>query len=134
MDIKHFLFSAICIGIANIMIEWFFIGFLFHRYQALTPQTWRAETSKSYAMSSLLSILFGVLFTFFYFKIGSRYVIYGNLLSACKFGLICFACFAVIEQINEAIYLNVARGFTYGKLVASFFTYIAAACIACLFY
>ena len=134
MNIKHFLFSAICIGIANILIEWFFIGFLFHKYQALTPQTWRKETSKSYALSSLLSILFGVFFTFFYFKIGSKYVLYGDLMSACKLGLVCFVCFAVIDQLNGAIYVNLARGFTAGKLLASFFTFLAAACIASLFY
>jgi hypothetical protein len=35
----HFILSAICIGVANTCIEWFIIGYLFHKYQALTPQT-----------------------------------------------------------------------------------------------
>ena len=134
MYIKHFIFSAICIGLANIFIEWFFIGFLFHKFQALTPQTWRKESGKSYAYSSLLSLLFGALFTLFYFKIGSRYVIYGNLLSACKFGLLCFGCFVVIREINSAIYINLDRRFTVGSLLASLFTFLAAAVIACLFW
>jgi len=134
MHIKHFLFSALCIGVANILIEWFFIGFLFHKYQALTPQTWRKESYKSYSYSSLLSLLFGALFTLFYFKIGTRYVIYGNVLSACKFGLLCFGCFVLIREINSAIYVNFDRRFSVGSLLASLFTFLAAATIACLFY
>lgn len=134
MHIKHFLFSAICIGVANILIDWFFIGFLFHKFQALTPQTWRKESGKSYAYSSLLSLLFGALFTLFYFKIGTRYVIYGNVLSACKFGLLCFGCFVLIREINSAIYINLDRRFTIGSLLASLFTFLVAAIIACLFY
>jgi hypothetical protein len=134
MSIKHFVFSAICIGFANIFVEWLFIGFLFHKYQALTPQTWRKESSKSYAYSSIISFLFGVLFTLFYFKIGTRYVIYGNVLSACKFGLLCFGCFALLLELGNAIYINYDRKFVAGKLLASLFSYLAAAIIACMFY
>jgi len=134
MNIKHFVFSAICIGVANIFIEWFFIGFLFYKYQALTPQTWRKETTKSYTYSSLLSLVFGALFTLFYFKIGSKYVVYGSVLSACKFGLLCFGCFVLIREINSAIYVNFDNRFTVGALLASLFTFLAAASIACLFY
>lgn len=134
MSAKHFIFSAICAGVANIFIEWFFIGFLFHKYQALTPQTWRKESSKSYAYSSLLSLLFGALFTLFYFKIGTRYVIYHDLFSALKFGLFSFGCFAFLPEIANAIYINYDKRFVAGKLLAALFSYLAAAVIACLFY
>src|ERR1017187_1991085 len=83
----HFILSAICIGFANIFIEWFIIGFLFHKSQAFTPNTWKPESSRSYLYSSLLSFLFGALFTFFYFKVGVNYVVEGSIWSHIKLGL-----------------------------------------------
>jgi hypothetical protein len=133
MTATHFILSAICIGVANTCIEWFIIGFLFHKAQALTPNTWKPENNRSYMYSTLLSFVFGALFTLFYWKIGSKYVIAGSLYSHLKLGLICFACFAFILEIGNAIYINYDKKFVAGKLIASCLTYIAAAIIASLF-
>src|SRR5471030_2393673 len=134
MSTTHFVLSAFCIGIANTCIEWFIIGFLFHKAQSLTPQTWRTENKSSYMYSTLLSFLFGGLFTFFYLKIGRHYVLRHDLLSACKLGLICFACFAFILEISNAIYINYDKKFMLGKLIAACLSYSAAALIAGLFW
>jgi hypothetical protein len=134
MTASHFIISAICIGLANTCIEWLIIGFLFHKAQAVTPQTWRAESKSSYMYSTLLSFVFGALFTFFYLKIGSRYVIPGNILSDCKLGLICFACFSFVSAVNNAIYINYHKNFVVGTLIASCISYMAAAVIAGMFY
>jgi hypothetical protein len=133
MSVTHFVLSAICIGVANTCIEWFFIGFLFHKFQALTPNTWKPESSKSYMYSTLLSFLFGALFTFFYWKIGAHYVIYGNIWSHIKLGFICFACFSLFQGINSAIYVNYDKKFVLGTLIASCLNFMAAAVIAGLF-
>ena len=133
MSATHFILSAICIGFANICIEWFIIGFLFHKSQALTPNTWKPESSRSYLYSSLLSLLFGALFTFFYFKVGVNYVLEGRTWSHIKLGLICFACFSFILEISNAIYINYDKKFVAGKLIASCLTYTTAAVIAGLF-
>jgi hypothetical protein len=134
MTTTHFILSAICIGLANTCIEWFIIGFLFHKSQSLTPQTWRPETNKSYLYSTLLSFLFGVLFTFFYWKIGFHYVRYGSLWSHIKLGLICFACFSLVSGINNAIYVNYDKKFVAGTLIASCLSFSAAAVIAGFFF
>ena len=134
MITTHFILSAVCIGVAGTIIEWFVIGFLFHKYQALTPQTWRAENKKSYLYSTLLSFLFGALFALFYWKIGWHYVIKGSVLSHIKLGLICFACFSFVSGINSSIYINYDKRFTAGLLIASCLNYIAAALIAGFFY
>jgi len=134
MSVSHFVLSAVCIGFANTCIEWFIIGFLFHKFQAVTPQTWRAESNRSYMYSTLLSFLFGALFTFFYLKIGSHYVLRGNVWSNIKLGIICFACFSFILEIGNAIYINYDNKFVAGKLTASCLSYIAAAIIVGLFY
>lgn len=134
MSALHFVFSAVCIGIANTCMEWFLIGFLFHKAQALTPHTWRPESYKSYTYSTLLSLLFGALFTVFYIKIGSHYVIGRDILSDLKLGIICFVCFSFISEIGNSIYINYAGKFVAGKLIASCLSYAAAAVIAGLFY
>jgi len=135
MSISHFALSSVCIGFANTCIEWFIIGFLFHRFQAITPQTWRPESNRSYLYSTLLSFLFGVLFTFFYFKIGRHYILRSNILwSDIKLGIICFACFSFIPEVGNAIYINYNNKFSIGKLIASCLSYIAAAIITGLFY
>jgi hypothetical protein len=133
MTATHFILSAISIGFASTLIEWFVVGFLFHKYQALTPQTWRPESNKSYMYSTLLSFLFGVLFTLFYFKIGANYVVEHNIWSHIKLGLICFACFSFISGINSSIYVNYDRKFVAGLLIASCLSYVAAAIIASFF-
>jgi hypothetical protein len=133
MTTVHFISSAVCIGIANICIEWFFIGFLFHKAQALTPQTWRPESNKSYLYSTLLSFVFGALFTIFYIKVGVNYVMLGNIWSHIKLGLISFGCFGLIMGISNAIYINYSRKFVIGMLIASALTYVSAAVIAGFF-
>ncbi len=130
----HFILSAVCIGVANTFIEWFTIGFLFHKTQALTPQTWRPESNKSYVYSTFLSLLFGALFTFFYLKIGAPYVLAGSIWSHIKLGLICFACFSFILEAGNAVYINYDKKFMLGKMIASCLSYVAAAVIASLFY
>jgi hypothetical protein len=134
MNPFHFILSTISIGVANTCIEWLFVGYLFHNSQATTPQTWRPESSKSYMYSTLLSFLFGLLFTFFYLKIGSKYVIRDNIWSHLKLGLMCFGCFTLIREINNAIYTNYDKKFTAGILIASCLTYMVSAIVAGLFY
>jgi len=134
MSAIHFILSGISIGFANTAIEWFLIGFLFHKYQATTPQTWRPENYASYTYSTVLSMVFGLLFTFFYIKIGSHYVIGHSMLSDAKLGIICFACFSFIAEIGSSIYVNLDKMFVTGKLLASCVSYVAAAIIAGLFF
>jgi len=134
MTTLHFILSAICIGFANTCIEWFIIGFLFHKSQALTPNIWKPESTRSYMYSTLLSFLFGTLFTLFYIKIGAKYVIPGSIWSHIKLGLLCFACFGFILEISNAIYINYDKKFVVGKLIALGLNYMVAAVIAGLLF
>ena len=129
----HFILSTVCIGFADSLIMGVVIGFLFHKSQSLTPQTWRAETNTSHLYSTLLSFLFGALFTLFYIKIGSHYVLPGNIWSGCKLGVICFAAFSFIAEVTNAIYINYDKKFMLGKLIASGLKYVASAIIAGVF-
>jgi len=134
MTAVHFTLSAACIGLANILIDWIIIGFLFHKSQALTPNTWKPESSGSYVYSIFLSLLFGAFFTLFYLKIGSKYVLAHNFWSHVKLGLICFAAFSFVTEINSFIYINYNRKFALGKMIASCLSIVAASLIASHYY
>ena len=134
MTTSHFIFSTVSIGLANTVVDWLIIGSLFHQYQRLTPQTWRKENYSSYTYSTILSFVFGALFTLFYVKIGSHYVLPANTLSNCKLGLICFGCFTLITELGNAIYVNYNKAFVVGKLIAAAINFTVAALIAGYFY
>ncbi len=133
MSTIHFILSAICM-ICKYDHRMVYYWFSDPQVPGLTPQTWRPESYKSYAYSTLLSFLFGALFTFFYIKIGVNYVLPGVVWSNIKLGLICFACFSLVSGINNAVYVNYDKKFVAGLLTASCLNYIAAAIIASFFY
>jgi hypothetical protein len=120
-----FFLTVIVIAVAVTFIQCFFTGFLFHRYQSVTPSTWRKESNRSYAASMLLSLFFAFMFTVvFYFwksKSGDIYLIDG-----IKFGLVCWLTFSVITEIGRAIYVNFSRMFVLGQCLSSLFEYVAA--------
>jgi hypothetical protein len=120
-----FFLTVIAIAVVVTFIQWFFIGFLFHKYQSRTPSTWRKESSRSYAASTILTLFFAFMFaTIFYFwksKSGGIYFIDG-----LKFGLVCWLTFSVTTEIGSAIYVNFSRMFVLGRCVSSLFEYIAA--------
>jgi hypothetical protein len=134
MSVTYFILSSVCISLTNICIEWFIVGFLFQIIPALAPNAWKPEDNRSYGYRILLSLIFGVIFTIFYIKVGSKYVLPGDIWSHCKLGLICFACFGFILEMSNAIYINNNKKFVVGKLVSSSLSYMAAAIIAGEFY
>jgi energy-coupling factor transporter transmembrane protein EcfT len=44
-------------GVLAIFTSWLWMGVVFHRYQKLTPNTWRPENNRSYALSSAITFL-----------------------------------------------------------------------------
>jgi len=120
-----FFLTAIVIAVALTFIQWLFIGFLFHKYQSETPSTWRKESNRSYAASTILSLFFAFLFTviFYFWKSRSGDI---DLLDGIKFGLLFWLAFSVTTEIGNAIYVNYSRMFVLGKCLSSLFEYVAA--------
>ena len=127
----HFFLAVLFITIAISSIQWLFIGFLFHKYQAPTPQTWRKETGRSYALSTLLSVFFAYMFTFIFFTWKSRNGAMG-ILDGIEFSLICWLGFSIPLEIGNAIYVNYSRMFVFGKCISSLVEYTSAGIIASL--
>ena len=125
----HFFLVVIIIAIAIVLIQWFFTGFLFHKYQALTPSVWRKESTLSYAASSLLALFFAFMFTLIFSlwknKNGSM-----DFINGIEFGFICWLTFTIPIEVGSAIYINYSRMFAVGKCVSSLFEYLVAGVIA----
>src|SRR5580658_8179900 len=105
---KYFL-AAIAIAVAITCIQWFFIGFLFHKYQALTPATWRKEGGRSYAASTVISLFFSFMFVtvFSIWKNGCDCsMVTGD---GFIFGAFFWLAFSITAEINSAIYVNYSR-------------------------
>jgi hypothetical protein len=127
----RFLLTVIVVAVADIFIQWFFIGFLFHKYQGLTPSTWRKESNRSYMASMILSLFLAFMLTVvFYFWKSRSGGIY--LMDSVKFGLLCWLAFSVTTEIGNAIYVNYSRMFVLGKCLSSLFEYVAASIAAAL--
>jgi hypothetical protein len=120
-----FSLTVIVIAVAVTFIQWLFTGFLFHKYQSLTPSTWRKESNRSYTASMILSLFFAFMFTaIFYFWKSKSGDIY--LFDGIEFGLVCWLTFSVTTEIGNAVYVNYSRMFVLGKCLSSLFEYVAA--------
>ena len=124
-----FFIAVLIITVAITCIQWFFIGFLFHKYQASTPATWRKESSRSYAASSFISLFFAFMFTIILSLWKDKYGAIG-LMDGIKFGAIFWLTFSVTTEVGSAIYVNYSRMFVVGKCLSSLVEYIAAGLVA----
>lgn len=101
------------------------MGFLFHRFQQLTPNTWRRESGTSYALSSALHVLAAVgiaaLFTIStrahtpHFPMG----LHGALL----FGFVCWGVFALPIILEGAVFINLHPLVVVGRLLGLAFDF-----------
>lgn len=126
-----FFLAVIAIAVAITFVQWLFIGFLFHKYQAATPMTWRKENSRSYAASTILSLFFAFMFTLVISLWISKYGTM-NSMEGIEFGAICWLTFAIPIEIGTAIYVNYSGMFVAGKCLSSLFEYIIAGWVAVL--
>jgi hypothetical protein len=119
-----FLLAVIAITATIILVQW-----LFHKYQATTPMTWRKETSRSYAASTIFSLFFSFMFTLLIsLWISSN----GPLKSfqGLEFGTLCWLTFAIPLEIGNSIYVNYSRMFVAGKCLSSLVEYLLAGWLA----
>jgi hypothetical protein len=124
-----FSLAVIAIAAAVTLIQWFFVGFLFHKYQRATPMTWRKESTRSYLSSTMLSIFFGFMFTLL-ISLWIRQFGSLNRINGIEFGAICWLTFAIPLEAGAAIYVNYSRMFVLGKCLSSLFEYIIAGWLA----
>ncbi|HEY4874667.1 MAG TPA: hypothetical protein VIH86_03785 [Puia sp.] len=109
-----FFLTVVVMTIAINFIQWFFIGFLFHKYQLLTPSTWRKENNRSYAASMIVSLFFAFLFTTIFYLWKNKYSdmhFSDDIEFAAR-----WLTFSVTTEIGNAIYVNYSTMFVFGNV------------------
>jgi len=121
MSLARVLVAGAVGGFASVFSSWLVTGTVFHRYQRLTPETWRPEGPTQYALSSLLLVLAGVAVGLLFYLTGGplggdahAWVARGLL-----FGSVVWLAAACPIHLMNAIYVRLHRGVTIGLLLDS---------------
>jgi hypothetical protein len=124
-----FLVAVVVITIAITFIQWLFVGYLFHKYQALTPSTWRKESYRSYAASMFLTLIFASFFTAIFWAWRQAHGPV-DALGGMEFGLVLWFAFSVTQELGSAIYVQLSRMFVLGKCLSALVEYVLAGLLA----
>ncbi len=114
-------------GILSIFFGWLWMGVVFHRYQKLTPNTWRPENNKTYTLSSLISILTCIaIATVFLLVARIGGVFAGGLPGALRFAAVAWMAFAAPAFVNAAVFINLHPWAVFGQVVNALTTSLLA--------
>ena len=106
-------------GILSIFTSWLWMGAVFHRFQKLTPGTWRRETGLSYFLSSALHILAacGIAFLFTIVVSGESRFFSAGFGGSIQFALVCWSVFALPIIVEDAVFINLHPLVVLGRLL-----------------
>ena len=134
MSLGGLLLAGAVGGFLSVFTSWLIIGTLFHRYQALTPETWRPEGPKQYAVSSLVQVVAGAAVGLLFFVTGGPFALghAGWLLRGLVFGSVLWLAVACPIHVVTAIYVRLHAGHMAGALLDSLVTLVIVGC-ACAY-
>ena len=117
-------------GFVSIFTSWAITGSLFHGFQKLTPETWRPEGPKQYALSSVVQILAGAAVGLLYFATGgvARLGATSWLSSGLLFGSLTWLAAACPVHTINAVYVKLHRGVVAGLLLDSLVGLLIVGC------
>jgi len=120
-------------GILAIFTSWFWMGFVFHRFQRLTPNTWRPENNRSYMLSSIVTFLSCIaIATVFLLVARMGGVFAGGVPSALRFAAVVWMAWSAPLIVNAAVFINLHPWFVVGQVVNALTTSaLACAITAC---
>ena len=117
-------------GIVSIFTSWLWMGVVFHRFQRLTPNTWRPENSRSYALSSVITFLSCIaIATFFLLVARMGGVFAGGLIGALRFAAVAWMALSAPLIVTGAVFINLHPWFVVGRVVNALTTSILACVI-----
>src|SRR4030095_9580578 len=92
-------------GIISIFTSWFWMGLVFHRYQRTTPETWRPEGPRSYALSSVVRVLAAIAISVLYVLVARFHVAFfaDGIVGAFRFAAAIWIALAAPVAIEAAI-------------------------------
>ena len=114
-------------GLAAIFTSWFWIGMVFHRFQQLTPNTWRPENDRSYTLSSTITFLSCIaIATVFLLVARGGGVFAGGCVGALRFAAVCWMALSAPLIVNAAVFINLHPWFVFGQVVNALTTSVLA--------
>jgi hypothetical protein len=114
-------------GIIAIFTSWFWIGFVFHRFQGLTPNTWRPENNRSYLLSSTITFLSCIaIATVFLLVARMGGVFAGGFPGALRFAAVAWMAWSAPLIVNAAVFINLHPWFVVGQVVNALTTSLLA--------
>jgi hypothetical protein len=117
-------------GVLAIFTSWLWMGVVFHRYQNLTPNTWRPENSRSYALSSAITFLSCIaIATVFLLVARMGGVFAGGGIGALRFAAVAWMALTAPIIVNAAVFINLHPWFVVGQVVNALTTSVLACTI-----
>ena len=117
-------------GIVSILTSWLWMGVVFHRFQKQTPNTWRPENNRSYALSSAIHFLTCIaIATVFLFVARMGGVFAGGFPGAFRFAAVTWMALAAPVVIDAAVFINLHPWVVLGQVVDSLTTSLLACTI-----
>ncbi len=121
MSLMRIVMASASGGVLSIFTSWLITAYLFHGYQRLTPETWRPEGPRQYALSSVVQVLGGAAVGLLFFATGglSHLAVSGWLGTGVVFGLLAWLALVCPVAVTNAVYVRLHRGVVVGLLLDS---------------
>jgi hypothetical protein len=113
-------------GILSIFFGWLWMGVVFHRYQRLTPNTWRPENNKTYTLSSVLSLLTCIAIATVFLLVARMGGVFAGGSGALRFAAVAWMAFAAPVLVNAAVFINLHPWVVVGQVVNALTTSLLA--------
>jgi Protein of unknown function (DUF1761) len=125
------LVPGLIAGIISVFTSWLWMGVIFHRYQRATPEIWRAEGPRNYALSSIVRVLSAIAIAVIYVFIARFHVglFSDGIAGAFRFGATIWIALAAPVAIESAIYIRVHSMVVLGQVIDWLTTSILACVI-----
>jgi len=120
MDILRAAFvPGLIAGIISVFASWLWMGVVFHRYQRVTPEIWRAEGPRNYALSSIVRVLSAIAIAVLYVLVARFHVglFADGLAGAFRFAAAIWIALAAPVAIESAIYIRMHSMVVLGQVI-----------------
>ncbi len=115
-------------GVISIFASWLWVGVIFHRFQIRTPNTWRAENNRSYALSSVIHFVACIAIAALFLMVTRNGGVFaGGIEGALLFAALIWMAIAAPLAIEAAIFVNLHPWVVIGQM-ADWLTTCALAC------